>query len=165
MPRKFVSSRKEMEKFLREETIGWLGLSRNGRSYVVPLNYAYVDGKIYFHCAMKGRKLDFIRANRDVCFAVGRQTGEVRRHAGNKVCHVDNDSVLCFGRARVLKDLSERAVALNAFQHAFRPRAGDLPEKAVKDCAAIEIVIREMTGRRERARKRTLWRHVFGART
>ena len=161
MPRKFTSSKKEMETFLRRETIGWLGLSKAGRSYVVPLNYAYVDGRIYFHCALKGKKLDFIRANPDVCFAVGRQTGEVRRHAGSKVCHVDNDSVLCFGRARVIKDLSERAVALNAFLHAFAPGAPDLPRERVKGCAAVEIVVREMTGRRERARKRTLWRHVF----
>ena len=56
----------------------------------------------------------------------------MRRHAGSKVCHVDNDSVLCFGRARVLEDLSERAVALNAFQHALQPGAAALPEKVVK---------------------------------
>ncbi len=42
----FSESRNEMEKFLREEEIGYLGLSGDGKPYVVPLNYSYTDGKI-----------------------------------------------------------------------------------------------------------------------
>ena len=161
MPKDVVNSRVEMEEMLREETIGYLGLSEGGKPYVVPLNYAYVDGKILFHCALEGRKLDAIRANPEVCFAVGRQSGEVRRHAGAAVCHPDNDSVLCFGRARILETREEKAAALNAFNRAFSPRAADLPEKDITRCGVVEIAVSEMTGRRERARKRTLWRHVF----
>ena len=44
----FIESRDEMEKLLREEEIGYLGLSLDGKPYVVPLNYHYSDGKIYF---------------------------------------------------------------------------------------------------------------------
>ena len=161
MPHTFIDSKTEMEEILREETIGWLGLTSEGGPYVVPLNYAYVDGRILFHCAMEGLKLDCIRAHPEVCFSVGRQSGEVRRHAGGGVCHVDSDSVICFGRARVLDDAAERAAALNAFQRGFHPDAAPIPEKDVQRCGAVEIVIREMTGRRERARQRTLWRHVF----
>jgi nitroimidazol reductase NimA-like FMN-containing flavoprotein (pyridoxamine 5'-phosphate oxidase superfamily) len=139
-------------------------MSRDGRSYVVPLNYAYVDGRILFHCALEGLKLDFIRANPDVCFSVGRQPGVVRRHGGGNVCHVDSDSVICLGRARVIDDPVERAAALNLFNRAFRPGAGDIPENQVKRCAAVEITLTEMTGRRERNEERTLWRHVFASR-
>ena len=161
MPDEFITSKTEMEETLSQETIGWLGMSLEGRPYVVPLNYAYADGKILFHCALEGKKLDHIRANPDVCFAVGRQTGEVRRHGAGDVCHVDSDSVICYGRARVIDDLAERTVVLNTFQRAFRPAAADISEEEVKRCGAVEIAIREMTGRRERARKRTLWRHAF----
>ncbi len=157
----FIDSCVEMEEMLREHTIGWLATNVEGKPYVVPLNYAYADGKILFHCAPEGRKLDAIRANPNVCFAVGRQMGEVRRHFGSAVCHPDNDSVLCFGRARILEDYAERAAALNAFNRAFEPKAEDLPEKAARMCGVVEITISEMTGRRERARKRTLWRYVF----
>jgi nitroimidazol reductase NimA-like FMN-containing flavoprotein (pyridoxamine 5'-phosphate oxidase superfamily) len=161
MPHEFIDSKTEMEEILRQETIGWLGLSGDGGPYVVPLNYAYVDGRILFHCALEGLKLDRIRANPEVCLSVGRQSGEVRRHAGGGVCHVDSDSVICFGRARILDDIAERTAALNAFQRAFRPDAVPIPEQDVKRCGAVEIVIREMTGRRERARQRTFWRYVF----
>jgi nitroimidazol reductase NimA-like FMN-containing flavoprotein (pyridoxamine 5'-phosphate oxidase superfamily) len=33
----FIESRDEMERLLREEEIGYLGLSLNGKSYVVPV--------------------------------------------------------------------------------------------------------------------------------
>ncbi len=42
----------------------------DGQPYAVPLNYAYHDGIIYFHCATDGHKLDNITANPKVSFCV-----------------------------------------------------------------------------------------------
>lgn len=157
----FIDSREEMEQILREEVVGYLGLSGDGQPYVVPLNYAYLAGKILFHCALTGQKLDAIRRNPHVCFTVGRQTGEVRDHAGGPPCHVDSESVICYGRARLLDELAERESALNAFNRRYRPDAPDLPRERVEQCMAVEITIAEMTGRQERDRHRTYWRSTF----
>ena len=157
----FIESREEMEKILREEEIGYLGLSMDEKPYVVPLNYHYADGKIVFHCGLKGMKLDYIKANPQVCFAVGRQPGQVREHAGGNHCHVDSDSVICYGRARVLEDLDERKTTLNAFNRRFRPDAADVAPERVMNCGVVEIAVSEMTGRQERERKRTCWRYTF----
>ena len=79
----FVESGAEMEEMLRREAWGCLGLcTPEGAPYVVPVNYAYVEGKILFHCALEGQKLDCIRANPNVCFTVARQPGTVREHPG-----------------------------------------------------------------------------------
>ena len=157
----FIDSREEMERILREEVLGYLGLSGDGQPYVVPLNYAYAAGKILFHCGLTGRKLDAIRRNPHVCFTVGRQTGEVRDHAGDPPCHVDSDSVICYGRARLLDELAEREAALNMFNRRYRPGAPDLPQERVEQCMAVEITVAEMTGRQERERHRTYWRSTF----
>lgn len=161
--REFVESRDEMEQLLQEETIGYLGLARDGRPYVVPLNYGYTDGKILFHCALEGQKLDYIRANPNVCFSVGRQSGTVQRHAGGNPCHVDSDSVICYGTARIIEDPQERQIALNVFNHCFRPGAAEISLEEASRCAMVEIQIAEMTGRRERQqdRQRSYWRHTF----
>ncbi len=159
--REFLESRQEMERLLREETIGYLGLSVGDEPYVVPLNYAYTDGRILFHCAMKGKKLDFLRRNPQVCFAVGRQSGEVRRHTEGDPCHVDSDSVICYGRARIVEDLEERRGVLDTFNRCFRPDAEEIAREAAKRCCAVVIKIIEMTGRRERERERTYWRYSF----
>ena len=159
--REFVESREEMEDLLREEVLGYLGLSMDGQPYVVPLNYGYVDGKILFHCALTGKKLDYLRANPRVCFTVGRQSGDIRRHAEGDPCHADSDSVICYGTARVIEDLAERMTALNAFRRCFDPDGEEISLESAEECAAVEITVSEMTGRRERDRKRTYWRYAF----
>jgi hypothetical protein len=156
----FVESREEMEALLREIPYGCLGLVQDGKPYVIPLNYAYVDGRLLFHCALEGQKLDAIALNPAVCFTVARQRGVVERHSEN-VCHRDSESVVCYGSARVVEDLAERTEALNAFNRSFRPDAEPIPGDHVVNCAAVEIVVTEMTGRRERGREVTCWRYRF----
>ena len=159
--REFIESREEMERILHEGTIGYLGLSMNEKPYVVPLNYSYVEGKIIFHCALAGQKLDYLRANPQVCFTVGWQSGQVRRHAEGDPCHVDNDSVICYGRARIIEDVKERKNALDTFNRCFQPDAKEITLEEAAKCCAVEIEIAEMTGRRERGKKCTYWSYNF----
>ena len=158
----FVKSREEMEEILRSEELGFLGLVYEGEPYVIPLNYAYRDGKILFHCALEGKKLDAIRANPVVSFTVACQLETVRPHPGGP-CHLDSDSVVCRGRARIVEDVKERYALLNDFNRRFRPQAEDRPLEQIERCGAVEINVIEMTGRRERQRKRTLWHYSFPA--
>jgi nitroimidazol reductase NimA-like FMN-containing flavoprotein (pyridoxamine 5'-phosphate oxidase superfamily) len=159
--REFIQSRQEMEDILREEVVGYLGLSMDGKPYVVPLNYGYIDGKILFHCALTGRKLDYLRANPKVCFTVGRQSGQVRRHAEGDPCHVDNDSVICYGQARIVEDVEERKRLLDIFNRCFQPDAERISLESAANCYAVEIQISEMTGRQEREKERTYWYYTF----
>jgi len=159
--REFVISRAEMEALLGQEELGYLGITMDDQPYVVPLNYAYVDGRILFHCALTGKKLDYIRSNPRVCFAVARQAGTIDDHGRRDPCHVDSDSVICYGTARVIEDLDERKALLDAFNRRFRPDAEGIAAERVENCGAVEIQISEMTGRRERARERTCWRYRF----
>lgn len=164
--RAFIESKDEMEALLRQETVGYLGLSGEGQPYVVPLNYAYAEGKILFHCALAGKKLDQIRANPRVCFTVGRQTGRVREHAGQDPCQVDSDSVICTGRARIVSSdteaaVEERRALLDLFNRHFDPDAAPISAKRAKTCGVVVIEIEEMTGRREREEGQTFWRHRF----
>lgn len=159
--REFIESRTEMERILQEENTGYLALSMDGKPYVVPVNYLYGEGKIIFHCSFTGKKLDYIKANPEVCFCVGRQPGQVREHPGGDPCHVDSDSVVSYGTARMLEEIEEKKRALNAFNRRFRPGAEDLALERVMKCCVVEISVFEMTGRQEREKKRTCWQHRF----
>jgi nitroimidazol reductase NimA-like FMN-containing flavoprotein (pyridoxamine 5'-phosphate oxidase superfamily) len=150
-----------MEGLLDQEVLGYLGLSMDGKPYVVPLNYAYVDGKILFHCALTGKKLDHIRSNPEVCFTVGRQSGPVSRHGEGDPCHLDSDSVICYGRARIVEEIEERQRVLNVFSRYYRPDAEEITLDSTVTCYAVEIEVSEMTGRQERDRKCTYWQHTF----
>ena len=159
--RDFKCSSEEMETLLHEETVGYLGLSMDGKPYVVPLNYGYAKGRILLHFALTGKKLDYLRANPQVCFTVGQVSGEIQRHAEGNPCHLDSDSVICYGRARIIEDLEERKNALDTFNRCLRSTTEEISLEAASKCCAVEIRIIEMTGRRERERVRTYWRHRF----
>lgn len=156
----FTEGREEMERILLTAGLGFLGLTGETGPYVVPLNYGYESGRIVFHCALTGRKLDCLRAHPTVCFTVARQVGAVQPHFGTE-CHTDNESVICAGQARVVEEPEEKARLLNVFNRCFRKDAPDIAAARIKTCAVVEIRLTEMTGRREVARKVTNWRHRF----
>jgi uncharacterized protein len=63
-----ITDRGQMDAIIRESHVCHLGLSDQGRPYIVPLNFGYDGEYLYFHVANKGRKLDIIRANNRACF-------------------------------------------------------------------------------------------------
>jgi nitroimidazol reductase NimA-like FMN-containing flavoprotein (pyridoxamine 5'-phosphate oxidase superfamily) len=158
MPKKFLSSIREMEKLLSEERVGYLGICAGNRPYVILLTYGYAEGKIIFHGAVQVRKLDMIRENPNVCFTVSRHFGEMAPHPQGARCHVNSDSVICCGKARVVDDIRERRRILNVFNRRLQPDAGEVTEENVRRCSAVEITVEEMTGRTEWDSKCTYWR-------
>lgn len=62
-------SHDEMHELLERQSFGHLGCAREGRPYVVPMNYAF-DGKDLFFFTTEGMKTHFIDANPEVCLQV-----------------------------------------------------------------------------------------------
>jgi hypothetical protein len=61
----------EIEQLLASEITGRIGCHADGRTYVVPITYAYQSGHVYCHSA-EGQKIRMMRNNPDVCFEVDR---------------------------------------------------------------------------------------------
>lgn len=59
----------DMHALLERESFGHLGCARDGRPYVVPMNYAY-DGKELYFFTTEGMKTQFIQSNPQVCLQV-----------------------------------------------------------------------------------------------
>ena len=150
MPKEWITDREEMESLLREALVGCLAtVGPDGSPYITPLNFVYHRGRIYFHCAFEGRKIDNIRANPRVCFEVHELIKIVQ---GQRACDFDTRyrSVLVFGRARSLPDGDEKVAVLTALGEKYaggRAVEPPSPEK-VKKAEVIEITIEEMKGKR-----------------
>lgn len=61
----------QIETLLRSEVIGRIGCHAGGRTYVVPVTYAYEAGVVYAHSG-DGLKIRMMRENPRVCFEVDR---------------------------------------------------------------------------------------------
>src|ERR1044072_9010980 len=100
-------SRDEEGALLARAPYGHLGCARDGHPYVVPMNYAYEAGDIYFFTT-EGTKTEFISANGEVCFQVEEVSDALNWQ-----------SVMATGRAGRLSAPAEleRAMRLIASRH------------------------------------------------
>jgi nitroimidazol reductase NimA-like FMN-containing flavoprotein (pyridoxamine 5'-phosphate oxidase superfamily) len=150
MPKEWITDREEMEGLLQEALVGCLAtVGPDGSPYITPLNFVFYQGKIYFHCAFKGRKMDNIRANPRVCFEVHELIEIVQ---SQRACDFDTRyrSVLVFGRARSLPDVDRKVAVLTALAEKYADRQAVEPPtlERAKGTEVIEITIEEMTGKR-----------------
>lgn len=59
----------QIEKVINNNTIGRLGCHADGKTYVVPISYAYDGGFIYAR-TFEGLKINLMRKNPSVCFQI-----------------------------------------------------------------------------------------------
>jgi nitroimidazol reductase NimA-like FMN-containing flavoprotein (pyridoxamine 5'-phosphate oxidase superfamily) len=114
--------------------------------YAVPLSYAYKDGKLYFHFAVAGHKLDGILKNNKVSFCVI-QTDQVIQNTFT----THFSSAIVFGRARILTEDSEKKFALECLAEKYSPNylaegQTEIKREWNRVCAA-ELKIEHMTGK------------------
>ena len=90
--------KEECEKILRNATAGVLSvLGDGGYPYGVPMSFVYAEGKLYFHSAVEGHKLDAIAKNDKCSFTIINQD-EI--HPDEYTTYFR--SVIAFGRIRRL---------------------------------------------------------------
>ena len=137
----------EAVQILGECTNGVLSvIGDGGYPYGVPVSYIYNDGKIYFHCAGEGHKLDAIKADSRVSFTVV-GADEI---APEKFTTMYK-SVIAFGRASIIDTNEEKMAALNMIREKY---SGDFPaegaayiEKFWDKTTVVVIDIEHMTGK------------------
>jgi len=151
-------SAEETERVLTEGRTGVLAvLGDEGYPYAVPLNYVYRDGRIIFHCARSGHKMDALRGCDKVSFCVIEADEVVPERLLTRF-----RSAIAFGRARVLEDPAEIRAAARLFGLKYNPDAEAIEKEIDREwpaLACVEIAIEHMTGKeaqelsRERARR------------
>jgi uncharacterized protein len=115
--KKQLLSEAETIEILKSGTSGVLAVSGdNDYPYTVPLSYAYKDGKLFFHLAKAGHKMDSLARNNKVSFCVIK-TDEVQP----KTFTTHFRSVIVFGWARLLTDDHEKKYALECLVEKYSP--------------------------------------------
>ncbi len=100
----------EIEKILNACKDGILAVIGDmGYPYTIPLNYVYCNGKIYFHCAKEGHKIDAICSNPKVSFCVVEKNDVIEEEFTTYF-----RSVIAFGTARIVEEPEEKMLALMA---------------------------------------------------
>ncbi len=134
-------------EILRKATAGVLSLcGANGMPYGVPLSHVYHDGKLYFHSALVGHKLDLIRENANACFTV---IAKDEIHPERFTTYFQ--SVIAIGKIRIVEDDEEKLRILEILGRRCNPNDAEALAKELKSgasrCHALEMTIESLTGK------------------
>ena len=145
--KKQLLSKAETIEILQSCTSGVLAVTGdNDYPYAVPLSFAYKDGKLFFHFAKAGHKLDSIVKNNKVSFCVIKTDNVIQ-----KTFTTHFRSVIVFGRARILTEDSEKKYALECLVEKYSPDyipEGKLEiEREWNRVCVTEVKIEHMTGK------------------
>ena len=123
---------------LKKATSGTLALlGDGGYPYAVPISYVYADGKLYFHSALSGHKVDAIKGCDKASF-----------------CVIDKDdvqpekyttffrSVLVFGKVHIVEDDDEKLHIARMLGNRYNPNQDEALQKEIESGLSRMLVIR-----------------------
>ena len=142
----FREMRRKRQQLSEDESIGILQkatagtlalLGDNGYPYAVPISYVYADGKLYFHSALSGHKVDAIRNCDKASF-----------------CVIDKDdvqpekyttyfrSVIAFGRIHIIEDDQEKLETARLLGDRYNPNQEEALQKELEKGLSRMVMIR-----------------------
>lgn len=144
---KQLLSEEESLHILRSTTSGVLALCGEDRQpYGVPLSHVYDNGKLYFHSALSGHKVDLIKQNSNASFTV---IAKDEIHPESYTTYFQ--SVIIFGKIRIVENDSEKKHLLEILGRRCNPNdeesLNEELKKGLKRCLALEMTIERMTGK------------------
>ena len=132
----FREMRRKRQQLTESESISILGkatsgtlalLGDGGYPYAVPISFVYHDGKLYFHSALSGHKVDAINNCDKASFCVIDQD-EV--HGERYTTYYR--SVIAFGRIHIIEDEEERLAAARLIGNRYNPNQDEALQKELE---------------------------------
>lgn len=107
-------SKQETERLLECCRICRMALNDRPQPYIIPLDYVYVRGNLYFHFANYGRKVELFRRDPHVSVEVDRFNADITAY----------ESVTLMGTLSEVTDPAEKRMASEALLESIGSRGG-----------------------------------------
>jgi nitroimidazol reductase NimA-like FMN-containing flavoprotein (pyridoxamine 5'-phosphate oxidase superfamily) len=138
---------KEAYQILKDGEYGILSMvTTDNSAYGIPFSYVIIDDSVYFHCALEGSKLDFIRKNNKVSFCVVGKTEVLPSKFSTKY-----ESAIVLGEIYEVNDQNEKKKSLIELVVKYSPAHMESGEKyidaALHQVNILRLDIKELTGK------------------
>jgi len=144
-----IKDQEELEDVIRRAEVCRLAMVDDGEPYIVPMNFGYRDGYLYFHCAREGRKLDVLRKNSQICFELETDVHLVK---GEKACRwsTSYESVIGWGTATISLDEKEVREGLEVLMSHYTEGPFEFDPRSLSLTSLIKVKVERMTGKRSK---------------
>jgi len=145
-----ITNRNVLMKILKQGKYVTISMCRDNEPYIVTLSYGYdqVKNALYFHCATKGLKLDFVKFNPNVCATIIEDKGY---KMGD--CSHAYRSVVFWGKIHLIKNLKEKKYGMDVLLNHLEDNPKKLKqrnlksEEAYRKVGILRLDIEEMKGK------------------
>jgi nitroimidazol reductase NimA-like FMN-containing flavoprotein (pyridoxamine 5'-phosphate oxidase superfamily) len=152
-----------IERILQNQQVGRLAtVDSEGYPYIVPVNYVWYQGAIYFHSAPAGEKLENLQRDKRVGFCVDIPLAYLDTGFDPQAppCMVTQfyQSIVIRGRAEIVTEMEEKLRALNALMASHEQgdsAAIEASMPAVALCVVVAIRVESLTAKANLAQKKT----------
>jgi len=141
-----VTDKNAIEDIILRSKVCKLAMCEKNQPYIVPLCFGFKDNTLYFHSAPKGKKIDILKKNPNVCFEFEILTQVVK---SAKACKwgMKYRSVIGYGKADFIKDEDMKRQAFDIIMKQYTDELFDYEEALLKSTIIIKVEIQSMTGK------------------
>ena len=144
---KELTDKNEIEEIIRSCKVCRLGLSVNDVPYIVPLSFGYDGESLYFHTALKGRKIDMMMKNSTVCFEF--ESGVKIIEDPQTPCDwsVSFRSVIGYGEVEEVTDREQKIAGLNKIMIHYSGKSWDFTSAPLNGVRIWKILITHLSAK------------------
>ena len=151
-----IKSKDKIIQFLNNENTGRISsVDKDGFPQIIPMNFVFLNNAVYMHSHIKGEKLDNIKRDSKVGFEVDQNLEFLPSYFFDpndaSVADTLYISVVIKGEARIISDVGEKVLALNALMKKYQPEGKYEPMnesmEVLEAVAVIKIIPKEMNGK------------------
>ena len=145
-----ITDEAKIREILDTAKVLHLGLAVDNEPYVVPMNYGYCleEGKLtlYLHSAVRGKKLDMVRANPRVFFELD---CDRMPFEGKVPCQYGlvYSSIMGRGTASIVEDVEEKKQAMSLLMKTQTGKDFSFEDRLVSIVSVIRIDVTEYTAK------------------
>ena len=123
-----------LESILQQGKYAVIALCRKDEPYIVTLNYGYdnVSRVLYFHCAKKGLKSEFVCQNPNVCATIIEDKGYIQSE-----CAQPYRSVIVRGPIEIIEDQDEKQKGLNVLIEHLEENPETVKERVLEQLSSL----------------------------
>ena len=145
---KQIISRSEIDEIIKKSEVCRLAFAKDNIPYIVPVSFGYDGKSIFIHTARTGRKIDFIEANKLVCFEFDIDVKTIEDEAIPCKWTSAYKSVIGYGTMVELTEFDKQENAINQIMLQYSGKKWHFNAQMLKSVKLWKIEIDEISGKK-----------------
>ncbi len=146
LKKKEITDRETIDRFIESCSTVRLGFVSEGIPYIVPVNFVYVNGTVYFHCALEGRKYRCIKSGGNTCLEFDRTHGIDLQGASTFYT-----SAIAWGTPLILSETKEKMEILQMLCEKYLGEKRKITDTMADGTCVAAVRLDTVTGKENRA--------------